>query len=269
MTAAWHVLHSKPLSEHFLCEQLRARELEAYCPQIRVRPANPRARKTQPYFPGYVFVRVALEQIRLSSLQWMPGATGLVSFGGQPAHVPEALIHDIRRRTEALNAAQAAGPARLQRGDPVTIAGGPFDGYEAIFESRLPGSERARVLLKYLPETGSVACTDPAQTAALSPGPPGAPEQNSPPADSHRRCRSGGAWQVVIRFEQKGHNMLKKNSGYILFALGLVLLVLSLAADSMGLGGVSGIGWKQWLGAAAGVILQLAGLWQLKGKTAA
>jgi transcriptional antiterminator RfaH len=146
MAATWHVLHSKPRSELFLCEQLRARDLEAYCPQIGVRPANPRARRTQPYFPGYVFVRVALEEVKASSLQWMPGATGLVSFGGEPARVPDALIGALRRRMEA----QRDGPERLQAGDPVRIHGGPFDGCEAIFEARLPGSERARVLLRYL-----------------------------------------------------------------------------------------------------------------------
>lgn len=147
MAVTWHVLHSKPRSEKFLCEQLLARELKAYCPQIRVQPANPRARKIKPYFPGYVFVRVAFEQIKLSTLQWMPGAIGLVSFGGEPACVPDALIHAIRQRTDEIN---NLGLDHWKQGDTVMIEGGPFDGYEAIFEARLPGSERVRVFLKFL-----------------------------------------------------------------------------------------------------------------------
>jgi hypothetical protein len=35
MTATWHVLHSKPRSEEFLCGQLRRRALEAYCARGR------------------------------------------------------------------------------------------------------------------------------------------------------------------------------------------------------------------------------------------
>jgi transcription antitermination factor NusG len=150
MTIAWHVLHSKPSREKFLCEQLRSHELEAYCPQLRVHPANPRARRFKPFFPGYVFVRVALEQIKLSTLQWMPGATGLVSFGGAPASVPDALIRAIRQRADEIGDSIGEGNAKLKPGDEVVIVGGPFDGYEAIFESRLSGSERARVFLMYL-----------------------------------------------------------------------------------------------------------------------
>jgi transcriptional antiterminator RfaH len=150
LTAAWHVLHSKPSREEFLCDQLLSRELEAYCPRVRVHPANPRARRSRPYFPGYVFVRVALEQVGTSALQWMPGAAGLVSFGGVPASVPDALIQALRRRAEEVRDSDRRWHENLKPGDRVVIEGGPFDGYEAIFETRLPGSQRARVLLNYL-----------------------------------------------------------------------------------------------------------------------
>ena len=38
----------------------------------------------------------------------------------------------------------------LRSGDSVVIHSGPFAGYEAIFDARLPGPERVRVLLKLL-----------------------------------------------------------------------------------------------------------------------
>ena len=38
----------------------------------------------------------------------------------------------------------------LKPGDPVRISSGPFAGYEAIFDMRLPGSERVRVLIQML-----------------------------------------------------------------------------------------------------------------------
>ncbi|RPJ25450.1 MAG: hypothetical protein EHM33_14520 [Chloroflexi bacterium] len=40
--------------------------------------------------------------------------------------------------------------AGLKRGEVVLIHGGPFRDYEAIFDARLPGKERARVLLRLL-----------------------------------------------------------------------------------------------------------------------
>lgn len=150
MTARWYAMHSKPRKEALLWEQLQIREIEAYHPRIRVQPVNPRARKVKPYFPGYVFVRVDLEKFNWSSLQWMPGATGLVAFGGEPASVPDALIQAIRHRVDEINASGGEQLEGLQPGDPVLIQGGAFDGYEAIFDTKVSGNERVRVLLSLL-----------------------------------------------------------------------------------------------------------------------
>ena len=150
MTEAWYVLHSKPRKEHFLAEQLRLREIDLFYPQHPVKTVNPRARKVRPYFPGYVFVRIDLDRQGTSLLDWMPGATGLVAFDGQPASVPETLIHAIRHRVEEINVSGGEQLAGLKRGDPVVIRGGAFDGYQAIFDAKLSGNERVRVLLTLL-----------------------------------------------------------------------------------------------------------------------
>ena len=71
-------------------------------------------------------------------------------FGGEAAHVPEGLIHAIRQRVEEINAAGGELFDALKSGETVVIHSGPFAGYEAIFDARLPGTERVRVLLKLL-----------------------------------------------------------------------------------------------------------------------
>jgi transcriptional antiterminator RfaH len=83
-------------------------------------------------------------------LQWMPFSQGLVSFGSEPASVPDVLVHAIRRRVHEINAAGGEQLGGLKRGDVVIIQGGYFDGYEAIFDARLGGNERVHVLLKLL-----------------------------------------------------------------------------------------------------------------------
>ncbi|MEW5939187.1 MAG: transcription termination/antitermination NusG family protein [Chloroflexota bacterium] len=150
MSAAWYVLHSKPRKEEFLLDQLRLNKFEAYCPLLKVTPVNPRSRKIRPYFPGYVFLRADLTQEKASSLQWMPGATGFVSFDGIPARVPDGLIPSLRQKVDAVNAAGGETLHELEPGQTVRVTGGPFAGYEAIFDARLPGTERVRVLLKLL-----------------------------------------------------------------------------------------------------------------------
>jgi transcription antitermination factor NusG len=150
MSAQWYALHSKPMKEALLWEQLSLHQIESYYPHIRVQPANPRARKVKAYFPGYVFGRLDLEQTNMHQLWWMPGSAGIVSFDGVPSYIPDNLIAAIQRRLNEINAAGAEFFDGLRAGDAVTVQDGPFRGYEAIFDTRLSGDERVRVLLKLL-----------------------------------------------------------------------------------------------------------------------
>ncbi len=150
MPISWYALRSKPRKEEVLWQQLLAREYEVFFPRLRVHPVNPRSRKLRPYFPGYMFVQVDLEETGLSTFKWMPHAIGLVSFDNEPATVPDNLIHEVRKRVEEIAAAGGEFYDGLKQGDPVRISSGPFEGYEAIFDTRLPGSERVRVLIQML-----------------------------------------------------------------------------------------------------------------------
>ena len=150
MTHRWYVVRSKPRKEEFLAEQMQMRKMEIFDPRIRVQTVNPRARKIKSYFPGYVFVHMDLEKTATFSMQYIPGAAGLVSFGGEAADVPDGLIHAIRHRVDEINGAGGELFEALKIGGTVVIHSGPFAGYEAIFDARLPGSDRVRVLLKLL-----------------------------------------------------------------------------------------------------------------------
>lgn len=150
MAIHWYALRSKPKKEEVVWRQAKMQGYEVFYPQLRVQPVNPRSRKWRPYFPGYMFVQADLDQIGLSVFQWMPHASGLVCFGDEPAMVPEHLIHAIKKRVEEIAAAGGELFDGLQHGDSVLINDGPFAGYEAIFDARIPGSERVRVLLQLL-----------------------------------------------------------------------------------------------------------------------
>ncbi len=150
MATNWYVYRSKPNKEAFLAEQLELRRIETFSPRIRVQVVNPRARKVRPYFPGYIFIHADLEKTSLSTFQYVPGACGIVVFGGEIPSVPDGLVHAIQARVDEINAAGGELLETLKPGSTVFIHSGPFAGYEAIFDVRLPGTERVRVLLKLL-----------------------------------------------------------------------------------------------------------------------
>lgn len=150
MPVHWYALRSKPRKEEVVWRLLKTQGFEVFYPRLRVQPVNPRSRKVRPYFPGYMFVQVDIEEVGLSTFQWMPHALGLVVFGDEPAIVPDNLVYAIQKRVDEI--AEAGGELfdGLKRGDEILISSGPFAGYEAIFDVRLPGSERVRVLLQLL-----------------------------------------------------------------------------------------------------------------------
>lgn len=150
MAVLWYVLRSKPRKEDAVWKQVHERGFEVFYPRLRVNPVNPRARKYKPYFPSYLFIHTDLEAIGQSAFQWLPHTTGLVSYGGEPVNVPDNLIFAIKKRVEEISAAGGEVFDDLHKGDSVRINYGPFEGYEAIFDARLPGSERVRVLLQFL-----------------------------------------------------------------------------------------------------------------------
>ena len=65
-------------------------------------------------------------------------------------------INAIKKKVDEINAAGGELIHDLERGDLVKIQHGSFTGYEAIFDTRIPGSERVRVLLKLLEGTAKL-----------------------------------------------------------------------------------------------------------------
>ena len=146
----WYVIRSKHRNEDFLLRQLQGRELEAYFPCIRVNSAGPHARKVKPYFPGYLFVHTDLDLVGISSVQWIPGAIGLVSFGGEPSWVSDVVLQVIRERVDEIDLFGWESWQNLKSGDDIAIHSGPFAGYRGIFSSYLSDRERVLVFLKFV-----------------------------------------------------------------------------------------------------------------------
>ncbi|MEM7800766.1 MAG: transcription termination/antitermination NusG family protein [Chloroflexota bacterium] len=149
MDKQWYALSSKPHKENTIYRQLLEKEIAVYFPRIKVKPVNPRSSKIRPYFPGYLFVYVDLEECGINTFRWLPGARGLVSFGDEPSVVPPALISNLYDQLGPDGLFEEVPPS-FKPGDKVRIHAGLFQGYEAIFDKTLGGSDRVQVLLTFL-----------------------------------------------------------------------------------------------------------------------
>lgn len=146
----WYAIRSKPNKEFALERELIARNFNVMFPQLYVNPVNPRSRKIVPYFPGYMFIHINLEKTGIRPLNRIPQSIGLVMFDDYVPTVSEQLIQQIEKKLRAIAEAGGVIFENLHHGDPVEIVSGSFTGYQGIFEERLSGIDRVRILLKML-----------------------------------------------------------------------------------------------------------------------
>jgi transcriptional antiterminator RfaH len=124
-------------------------EIEVFLPKVR--SSTPRRKQQDaPFFPRYLFIRVDLERVALSSIQWLPGVHRIVTFGECPAVVPEDVIVAIKEQLNEIDAAGGLAVWRLRQGERVRITSGPFRDVEGLFDGTVRAGERVRLLLRLL-----------------------------------------------------------------------------------------------------------------------
>jgi transcription termination/antitermination protein NusG len=136
----WYALYTCPRQEKRVAEQIERRSISCFLPLYRsMRRWKDRRKELElVLFPGYVFVRMALEN-KLRVLE-LPGAVRLVSFNGKPAAVPADEIETLQTR---LSGAKIEPHPYLRTGRRVRVRSGAMEGLEGIVVRR---KDRCRVV---------------------------------------------------------------------------------------------------------------------------
>lgn len=126
----WFAAYTLPNHEKRVARQLGERDIAHYLPVYEsVRQWKDRKMRLEmPLFPGYVFVRLALQN-RLRVVQ-VPSVIRLVGFGSEPVAIPEAELTAIRTCLD--HRCRVEPHAVLQRGQRVRITRGALAGTEGI-----------------------------------------------------------------------------------------------------------------------------------------
>ena len=142
----WLLLYTKPYKERQVRDLLEAQDIQVYLPEVTVQRKT--GTKKKPFFPCYLFARMDPNDGALTDVRWTPGLRYIVRAGHRPVHVPGPVVEHIRQRLGRMGVVKPAD--RFEQGDLVRITDGPFDGLEAIFDRRLSGQGRVRVLLQLM-----------------------------------------------------------------------------------------------------------------------
>ncbi|MDG2441674.1 MAG: transcription termination/antitermination NusG family protein [Luminiphilus sp.] len=145
--AAWYVVATKPRNESVAKLALERQGYRLFLPTINLKKRRRGQWNlvTEPLFPGYLFVALALGTDDPAPIRSTKGCVGLVRFGHTYTSVPVELIAAF----EGAAVTEDSALSPFQSGDAVRLMSGPFAGLEAIYD-KARGEERAQVLLKIL-----------------------------------------------------------------------------------------------------------------------
>ena len=144
----WYVAQVKPRQEKLAITHLERQGFATHCPQVarsRMVGRKPGMAR-EALFPGYVFVQLGQEH-RWRSINGTIGVLRLVTFGDEPACVPQGFVERLQRM-EAEHG-HVSFEEDLKPGDAVRVVGGPFDDLCGSLAG-IVGSERVIVLLRML-----------------------------------------------------------------------------------------------------------------------
>ena len=143
---AWYAAWTRSHFERAVAEQLSARGFETFMPEIATwsrRGGGAHLIQT-PMFPGYLFVRAAIDKQRYVDLLRVRGLVRVLGDGwDRLAPIPDVEIDAIQRVVDA--GVPVLPHAHLTRGDRVTVVHGPLAGVEGIFVQHHP--QKGRLVL--------------------------------------------------------------------------------------------------------------------------
>jgi transcriptional antiterminator RfaH len=154
----WYALYTKPRKEKQVYDSLQHRGFTVFLP---LRPVFKRGRVVQtsePLFPCYLFANFDIRETGLYPVQWTEGLRTVVGFLGEPAIVDDDIIAYIKSRLSAEVDPWQTG--RFKSGEAVRITDGPFRDLAAVFDGKLTGSGRVRVLLSILGQQARVEVSE-------------------------------------------------------------------------------------------------------------
>ena len=145
---SWYLIQTKPRQEKIAEQHLSNQGYRVYLPivnQIKQCQAG-WISSAQPLFPGYLFIQLMASQDDWRPIRSTRGVAKLVSFAGEPAVVPEAVMQALLCMDKTL--AEAQCNHFPQQGDAIEVRVG--EGFVQAIMQQTDGQNRVWVLLELL-----------------------------------------------------------------------------------------------------------------------
>ncbi len=149
----WYVAETEVHRERTAAFHIEKKGFEVYLP-MRIAPPNARKVQAIPYFPRYLFVRLALGAAGWTAVFSAVGFKALVGNGDRPTAMADSVVRFIRQHErdgfiplDPYRPKAAKDP--FTKGDAVRVKDGVLADMQAIFDERID-EKRVWILLKLL-----------------------------------------------------------------------------------------------------------------------
>jgi transcriptional antiterminator NusG len=152
----WYIVHTYSGHENkarlTLLERVRNNGLTEFFGQVLVPTESvmevvkgQRRTTTRKFFPGYMFVQMALDDRTFSLVKNTPKITGFLG-GNKPTPVPESQITGLQTNI-AEGKTKPKARVVFEAGDKVRVVEGPFANFSATVEEVKPDKQKVKVLV--------------------------------------------------------------------------------------------------------------------------
>ncbi len=151
MKRQWFAIRTKPHKEFVALKNYQNQGFCGYLPSVlkKVRHARKVKEVARPFFPGYLFLHLGLEEQNWTAISSTVGSLCPVKFGDCYPVVPNEIIEGLKSRENEDGFISLLEASGIKKGQTVRVANGEFEGLYGLFMSP-KGSDRALILLDLL-----------------------------------------------------------------------------------------------------------------------
>jgi transcription elongation factor/antiterminator RfaH len=149
MEMQWFVVRTKAGDEDRANTNLLNQEIETFLPLFKARylRGGKMIETIKPLFPNYLFARLDPD-LHYTKVKWTRGVSRILGNREGPVPISEAVVQAIRNRVgrdELIELEEG-----MKEGDLVQVISGPLKDLLGVFQKRMSGKDRVRILLNLI-----------------------------------------------------------------------------------------------------------------------
>ena len=159
MAKRWYVVHTYSGYENKVKTDLEHR-IETYGVEDKIvdikipteevteiKDGGKRETKESKVFPGYVLVRMEVDDNTWAVVRNTPGVTGFVGIDGKPTPLSRDEFNKIMRRTSPVASAPKRTATDLEVGQSIRVVSGPLADFDGTISEIMPDAGKVKVML--------------------------------------------------------------------------------------------------------------------------